>query len=1030
MPAVCGPLKQDDELQCTGSAADHAAFPTTIRERAKGAVTRTILAALVACMSLAVGAVTHAQTNAREYAFDIPQMAITPALREFSRRTGLQVGYFPDTPEEEKQLVGPLKGRYTVDAALTELLTPVGLSFEWVNTRTVTIVGPWTTPPAGAGVGEEIVAGDKARANTDEWDRIIRAGGGRSGSARGPWMEEVTVTGSRLEAPYGLEAPVVVHDSEDIERSGASSVADLLKRVTQIPFTRPQWFRADGAQFAELRGLGPNMAVVLIDGRRVVTTASALQVDAFDLNDIPLPAVDRIEVLSDSASAVYGADAVGGVLNVLLKRNISEPQFEYSYGGADGGANENRASLSLGGVVGRMRGSIVLDYFSREPLFGAARERWRDQDYRRFGSIDWRSPIASPGNIMSALPGNLPGLPSPIAAVPEGISGRDLTPGDFLQTAGQTNLSSSLRSWSIVSEADRRGIVAQGEIDFGPHLTAFADVLVAESSKLAQSDYAALTGALVVGTQAHNPFDAPVIVNVLLTGLPPTTITTDSKLRRAVAGLGGQLDRWTWDVSFVGSDDDSVSMVHNELDQARVTAALESPDPMQALNVFEDGAGESSELLTSLLAKPQSSRQVSRARQALGYLRGPLFAIGDQPVSAVLGVEWREEHVSYDVEGRFDVPALLGSHNRTVSAAFGEMRVPFVSPSMRVKGIHDLALSLAARFDDYTTVGGTFNPQYSLMWRPVPDVSVRASYSTSFRPPSLFELFAPQIVLTAPIPDPRRNNAPALARIIAGGNPALEPTHADSVTTGIVWNPMTWPDLRMRASYWRIAMSDRISLFGALQMLANETQFADRIVRAGPSAEDIAVGRPGPLTAVDVRRINSGSLKASGIDFSAEHVFRTSIGDFSPALSATWMRSFETADIPGGPIRNRIDIADSLGTIPRWRVVANVDWERNGVGLSATATYLPAYGDSSQIDGRPTGRTVASQTLIDAQAWMDLGRIVGNSGLWRGLELRAGVSNLFDDEPSFAENGGLHGIDLSHGDLRQRFGYVKISKTF
>lgn len=1030
MSADCGPLKQDDELHCARNAADHAAFPTTIRERAKGAVTRTIFAALVACMSLAVGAVTHAQPDAREYAFDIPQMALTPALRAFSRRTGLQVGYFPDTPEEEKQLVGPLKGRYTVDAALTELLTPVGLSFEWVNTRTVTIVGSWTTPPAGAGVGEEIVAGDKPRANTDEWERIIRAGGGRSGSSRAPWMEEVTVTGSRLEAPYGLEAPVVVHDSEDIERSGASSVADLLKRVTQIPYTRPQWFRADGAQFAELRGLGPNMAVVLIDGRRVVPTASSLQIDAVDLNSIPLPAVDRVEVLSDSASAVYGADAVGGVLNILLKRNISEPQFEYSYGAADGGADEQRASLSFGTSTGRVRGSVVLDYFSRDPLFGAERERWRDQDYRRFGSVDWRSPIASPGNITSALPGNLPGLPSPIAAVPVGISGRELTPADFLQTAGQKNLASLLRALSIVPETERRGVVGQGEIDLSPNVTAFADLLVAEDLTTSQSDYPELSGALVSPAQAHNPFDSPVIVDALLTALPPMSIGYNSKLQRAVAGLRGHFDRWTWDVSLVNSDDESIRTAYNELNQARVAAALASPGPAQALNVFEDGPGGSPEFLASLLAQPQSSRLVSRAKQAVGYIRGPLFRIGEQPANAVLGAEWREENVFYDFKGPFDSFAVLASHERTITAAFAELRLPFVSPSMRMPGIDSLSLSLAVRFDDYTEVGGTFNPQYSLVWRPVPDVSVRASYSTSFRPPSLFELYSPQVILAAPIPDPRRDNEPAIATVIAGGNPLLQPTHAESMSAGIVWNPSPLPDLRMRASYWRIAMSDRVSLVGAFEMLANESQFTERIVRAEPSAEDIAAGRPGPVATIDIRRLNSGSLEASGVDFSLEHIFRTSVGDFSPQLASTWMRTYETADIRGGPRTDRIGVADFLGTIPRWRIVASLDWEHNGVGLSATARYLPAYRDSSPIDGRPNGRIIPSQTLIDAQAWMDLGRIVKNAGLWRGLELRAGVSNLFDEDPPFAENGGMAGVDGSQADLRQRFGYVKISKSF
>lgn len=542
--------------------------------------------------------------------------------------------------------------------------------------------------------------------------------------------------------------------------------------------------------------------------------------------------------------------------------------------------------------------------------------------------------------------------------------------------------------------------------------------------------YPELVGALVSPAQAHNPFDSPVIVDALLTALPPLSITSDSKLQRAVAGLRGRFDRWTWDVSLVNSDDESIRTAHNELDQARVAAALASPDPSQALNVFEDGPGGSPEFLASLLAEPQPSRLVSRAKQVLGYLRGPLFSIGAHPADAVLGAEWREERVFYDVKGPFNSFSALASHERTISAAFAELRLPFVSPSMRMPGIDSLFLSLAARFDHYTEVGGTFNPQYSVVWRPVPDVSVRASYSTSFRPPSLFELYSPPIILVAPIPDPRRDNEPSIATVVAGGNPALQPIYAESTSAGIVWNPSPFPDLRLRASYWRIAMSDRVSLVGAFEMLANESQFAERIIRAEPSPEDIAAGRPGPVTFIDIRRLNSGSLQASGVDFSLEHLFRTSIGDFSPRLAATWMRTYETADIPGGPKSDRLDVADFLGTIARWRIVASLDWERNGVGFATSARYLPAYRDSWPIDNRPNGRIIASQTLIDAQAWVDLGTLIGHSDAWRGLEIRAGVSNVLDEDPPFAESGAMTGVDGSQADLRRRFGYVGVSKRF
>ena len=168
-------------------------------------------------------------------------------------------------------------------------------------------------------------------------------------------------------------------------------------------------------------------------------TAANAAFNAFDLNMIPIAAVERVEVLSDAASAVYGADAVGGVVNLILKRELERVEADVRYGAASGGAEERRASLSGGFGTERVNASLVLDYFDREFLLGAERERWRDQDYGRFGGTDSRSANANPGNITSRTGANLPGLSSTWAAVPVGSTGIGLTPADFEATAGQRN---------------------------------------------------------------------------------------------------------------------------------------------------------------------------------------------------------------------------------------------------------------------------------------------------------------------------------------------------------------------------------------------------------------------------------------------------------------------------------------------------------------------------------------------------------------------------------------------------------------
>jgi hypothetical protein len=180
---------------------------------------------------------------------------------------------------------------------------------------------------------------------------------------------------------------------------------------------------------------------------------------------------------------------------------------------------------------------------------------------------------------------------------------------------------------------------------------------------------------------------------------------------------------------------------------------------------------------------------------------------------------------------------------------------------------------------------------------------------------------------------------------------------------------------------------------------------------------------------IDVTRMNYGALSTSGIDVSASMGFDTSIGRFMPQLSATWVHDFTTTDLTDGPDVDRVGVANVQGSVARWRAVAGLAWSRQALSISANARYVPSYDDVDAV-GHRTGRSVASQLLIDTQVAFDLTKIGGEGSMWQGFELRAGAFNLPNDEPPFAEVGSLAGYDASQGDLRQRFWYLKLSKTF
>ena len=499
----------------------------------------------------------------------------------------------------------------------------------------------------------------------------------------------------------------------------------------------PGSYLGDGTQFADLRGLGFDTTLVLINGRRTFASASALSVNAFDLNSIPLGAVERVEIVSDSTSAIYGADAIGGVVNIRLRENIPEPRLDIDYGAADGGAVERHAAFGASGSSGRVRGSIVLDYFDRSPLLGRERDRWNNQDFTRFGGMDWRSPTASPGNVSSATLENLPDLSSNFAAIPATGSGAALTPADFLATAGQRNLESLWRYHFVAEAGTRKSAFAHGEYGFTEQLTAYADLLYVDGEKFDQFEPPALSSALVGGANPYNPFGSDVIVDALLTDLGPQTFTNRSEMVRSVTGLLGRIGEWEWEGSLQANQNDATTTRARELDPVLVGDALVASDPHDALNPFGGSGANSPALLASLLAPPSQSRYRTEARQSVASVRGPLAALPAGDLELIAGAEWREERVRYDQGSPLNVS---GSNARSILAGFGELRLPLVNEAAQIPAVHDLVVVLSGRLDDYSDVGRIFSPEYALIWRPTEALTLRTSLAESFRPPPLFDV--------------------------------------------------------------------------------------------------------------------------------------------------------------------------------------------------------------------------------------------------------------------------------------------------
>lgn len=941
------------------------------------------------------------------YDVDIGRVSRVQALHELSTQTGLLLGYLSSDGAEEQAVVGPVKGRYSIEDVLRELLRDSVLTFRWVEPHIISVEPIRLAGTSGKG---DIVELPETSARSR--DAI---------AALGP-PEEITVISSALREFSYAAAPARIIDRERIDAIGAPTLAEALKYISQSAYTRPEGYRTSGAQYAEMRGLGPDTALILINGRRALPSANSVTSSAFDLNTVPITAVERIELLLDSAAAIYGTDAIGGVINIVLRERVPEPTVEMRYGAADGGAEQMRATLSGESHLGldRLRVAAVVDYFELDGLRGEERDRWRDLDFRRFGGADRRSLISNPGNISAALPGNLPGLSSPFAAVPLTDSTPGISRDDFAATAGQRNFGSLLEYTSVVPEATRFSVATMASFDLSERLTASAEVLYVDRDATYYFAPPVIPGLPVAPGNAFNPFGVPVIANRLIAELGSQSQYVESKLLRAVGAVQGEWGAWDWEVSLLHSEEEATTWLNNSLDMQRVLAALSSADPRLALNPFQSGAVGSPELLTSLLATRDVDELASAGSQVTGYVQGPLWQLPAGALAMVVGGEWRNETAQFD--------AALGEFDRDVTAGFAQLRLPIVSQRMRLPALHELSLTAGARWDSYSDLERVFRSQYGAIWKPHPYFTVRASTGKSYRPPSLYELHLPETATVARLSDPARNNEQATIAVSVGGNSELDAATAESVTAGIAFatgGPRHW---KISADYWRVEMDHRVAAIPLALLLANEDQFAERIVRATPTPADVQAGLPGTLRSIDTSRINAGRVEASGVDFSISADFKVGDSVLSPELLTTWFDEFLAIDVPGMPALDRVNLASEQGTIAEWRAIGTLGWQRGPYGATAIARYTPSYDDA--VAGVRIGRSVESQTLFDLQASIDMGLLMRSSPSWRGFKLTAGAVNVFDEEPRFAAVGDVVGFDMSQADLKQRSFYLRLDKKF
>ena len=794
-------------------------------------------------------------------------------------------------------------------------------------------------------------------------------------------LEKLEVTGSRIKrTEYEGALPVAVFDREYIERSGSSTVTELVKKVIyNNAGVRDETFTqgfAPASAAVDLRGLGVNRTLVLVNGRRVPLFPFAQDGSAsfVDINLIPLSAVERIEILKDGASAVYGSDAIAGVVNIILRKDYEGAELSLQVGGTGEGDGEEGHISAVGGISNE-RGNLtfIADFFDRDKVMA----KDRDISKSAFGPIDDRSLVGDPGTAIRLAMGGMP-VPDPRCPA----SSIDPERGPFCLY--------DFAPWvTLIPEARRLGFVASGEYELKDNLSVFFGANYTDSDS--ERDLAPSTGGFFVDPgNPNNPYPGePVIAVRRLTELGPRTDKFETDAWNLVGGLRGDIGAWDWELGVGGGKIDSTIKGTNGY---TTQDAVEEAIANGSLNPFGTNPG----------FNPASISYETRRDGESSLFFTDLKATGDilemrhGALSAAVGAEYRSEDFSdkWDpLSEAGDILAVGGTSSdgdRNVWALYAELNIPVLST---------LEVDLAARYDDYSDFGGTLNPKLALRWKPLTNVLVRGSAGTGFKAPSLPELYSGEIAGFAGVFDPATGEVTEVDTLTSG-NPDLDAEDSKNYGLGLVWD--TNEIMSLSVDWWRIEIDDAVSNDPQFYV-DNEDLYPDNVIR-GPGGGIVEVLNPFQ---------NISEQNAWGLDFGADVNWTTqSAGDFGINFMAAYLGQFEQTPVPGA---DEEKLAGSDGR-PRWRWQGALTWEKSEYKGSLVLNYIGDY--ERRLEGRSNDR-VESWTTVDA-------RFDWAPPALKGGALSLGINNLFDEEPP--EDPYLEGWPFYNRDLysaRGRFFYAQ-----
>jgi len=848
-------------------------------------------------------------------------------------------------------------------------------------------------------------------------------------------QDRVEITGSLIKRIEGeTSLPVTTLSISELEKAGVTNAEQAVKFITQQQgglVTSGSVSSTNGAaSYADLRSLGAQRTLVLLNGKRVVSNPFSSV--AVDLNTLPTSSLERIEVLADGASATYGTDAIAGVINFITRKEYKGLTVGGEVQLPEEGGGETYLVNVLGGW-GDMatQGWNVyggINYRKQQPLGGTERD-FMQTSWIPSQGFNGLSPTTFPANYSQTVAGvttvantnpSLPNCfpPSSIATpLPIGL--------------GPTRCGADTQIFTnVIPDQEQWSVFLKGSLALGTNNTLSAEYFWARNTVQTQIAPSPEGGLSMTPASPFYPGNGitpitnpnlnrtqPISIAWRTTTLGPRQGEQENNTQRFVLGLDGSAMGWDYNVAGLWSN----SKVENQfLNGYPATVPLRNGVNGSA-GVFLNPFGSQTAAGQAYMEANEVNGKVQDGEGTLWSLTGVAATqfgqLAGGPMGLALGAEFRKEEMVYNTNVPLVSQAASSGLAGSGAVREGDRDVWAVALEMTFPVLKNLEIGAAIRYDDYSDFGGTTNPKISFRYTPVDMLLIRGSYNTGFAAPTLTQLYAPNATtFTAtryndPVLCPNGIPNAALGAVpsrdcgiqfqqLTGGNVDLQPEESDAWTVGFVLQPT--PEFSFGFDYWNYTITDSISVIGEQSIFADTAKYANLFVRcsAAPPARQFAIGAcqtPGgdPLAYIINTNLNLGDVETSGIDGQVNWTGPASEwGRFNVGIRGTYVLKYEFQVEPNGTWFNPVGIYNPqfAGPVIRYQQVTNFGWQWQAWSVNLFNRFTSGYYDQNAVIAPYNRHTVGKASIWNL------------SGTWtgyKGLTLQAGVLNLLNTDPEF-----------------------------